>query len=400
MCACVGIVTNRQKELIPSRLKMNSNYNSAGFHMKGPSVAVEPMMGPLNESPIQGLNFVSNRDQYGFQTHGHGDMLAMGVQPQHQLHMQGPFNHQPPNHDQHSHLYQDSIPSCLHGDRHMGFNNNNAGHPHMFEGGFGQQLAEAQSRECISQQQQQQRMAAMPEFQPHGHPNGTHAVPAPCLPLDQSPNRAASFHGLPSSSPETHRLEHYRLFPQGRMGGSEHCFPCDPLTGNFDMTGFSTADSSEHKLPYCETSNQVVGGHFSTCNRSGSRGPMMGGSKVDQQLPQQNVFSDRFGNRGKMDPGVNARHHLMPQQRPGPVARQNPGSPALPRFYHTPDYVANNTDVQGGGPMVHVQHGHLDRPIHRLNNHNIILRGNRCLMSAQLAPQPTHITSPQLTALV
>ncbi len=163
---CLFAVTNKQKEFNPSELKMNSNYNSAGFHMKGPSVAVEPMMGPLNESPMQGLNFVSNRDQYGFQTHGHGDMLAMGVQPQHQLHMQGPFNHQPPNHDQHSHLYQDSVPSCLHGDRHMGFNNNNAGHPHMFEGGFGQQLAEAQSRECITQQQQQ-RMAAMPEFQPH-----------------------------------------------------------------------------------------------------------------------------------------------------------------------------------------------------------------------------------------
>uniref|UniRef100_A0A8C1TGZ4 Meningioma 1a n=1 Tax=Cyprinus carpio TaxID=7962 RepID=A0A8C1TGZ4_CYPCA len=376
---------------------MNSNYNSAGFHMKGPSVAVEPMMGPLNESPIQGLNFVSNRDQYGFQTHGHGDMLAMGVQPQHQLHMQGPFNHQPPNHDQHSHLYQDSVPSCLHGDRHMGFNNSNTGHPHMFEGGFGQQLAEVQSRECISQQQQQQRMATMPEFQPHGHPNGTHAVPAPCLPLDQSPNRAASFHGLPSSSPETHRLEHYRLFPQGRMGGSEHCFPCDPLTGNFDMTGFSTADSSEHKLPYCETGNQVVGGHFATCNRSGSRGPMMGGSKVDQQLPQQNVFSDRFGNRGKMEPGVNARHHLMPQQRPGPVARQNPSSPALPRFYHTPDYVANNTDVQGGGPMVHVQHSHLDRPIHRLNSHNMHPFGEPVFDVPQLAPQPPH--HPHLSSL-
>ncbi|XP_056119112.1 transcriptional activator MN1 [Rhinichthys klamathensis goyatoka] len=376
---------------------MNSNYNSAGFHMKGPSVAVEPMMGPLNESPMQGLNFVSNRDQYGFQTHGHGDMLTMGVQPQHQLHMQGPFNHQAPNHEQHSHLYQDSVPSCLHGDRHMGFNSSNAGHPHMFEGGFGQQLAEAQSRECISQQQHQQRMAAMPEFQPHGHPNGNNAVPAPCLPLDQSPNRAASFHGLPSSSPETHRLEHYRLFPQGRMAGSEHCFPCDPLTGNFDMTGFSTPDNSEHKLPYCETGNQVAGGPFSTCNRTGSRGPMMGGSKVEQQLPQQNVFSDRFGNRGKIDPGVTARHHLMAQQRPGPVARQNPSSPALPRFYHTPDYVASNADVQSGGPMVHVQHGHLDRPIHRLNNHNMHPFGEPVFDVPQLAPQPPH--HPHLSSL-
>ncbi len=142
-------VTNKQKEFNPSGLKMNSNYNSAGFHMKGPSVAVEPLMGPLNESPMQGVNFVSNRDQYGFQTHGHGDMLAMGVQPQHQLHMQGPFNHQPPNHDQHSHLYQDSVPSCLHGDRHMGFNNNNAGHPHMFEGGSVSSL-QRRSRENAS----------------------------------------------------------------------------------------------------------------------------------------------------------------------------------------------------------------------------------------------------------
>lgn len=359
--------------------------------MKGPSVAVEPMMGPLNESPMQGLNFMSNRDQYGFQTHGHGDMLGMGVQPQHQLHMQGPFNHQPPNHEQNSHLYQDNVPSCLHGDRHMGFNNTNAGHPHMFEGGYGQQLAEAQSRECISQQQQQQqRMAAMPEFQPHH--NGNHAVPAPCLPLDQSPNRAASFHGLPSSSPETHRLEHYRLFPQGRIGGSEH-FPCDPLSGNFDMTGFSTAESSEPKLSYCETGNQAVGGPFSTCNRS--RGPMMGGSKGDQQLPQQNVFSDRFGNRGKMDPGVNARHHLVAQPRSGPVARQNPASPALPRFYHNPDYVPNNTDIQG--PMVHVQHGHMDRPVHRLNSHNMHPFGEPVFDVPQLAPQPPH--HPHLSSL-
>ncbi|TRY59784.1 hypothetical protein DNTS_024213, partial [Danionella cerebrum] len=377
-------VKNKQKEFNPSGLKMNSNYNSGGFHMKGPSVAVEPMMGPLNESPMQGLSFVSNRDQYGFQTHSHGDMLSMGAQPQHQLHMQGPFNHQAPNHDQHSHLYQDSVPSCLHGDRLVGFNNTNTGHPHMFEGGFGQQLAETQPRDCISQQQQ--RMAAMPEFQPHGHPNGNHAVPAPCLPLDQSPNRAASFHGLPSSSPETHRLEHYRLFPQGRMGGSEHCFPCDPLTGNFDMTGFSTAESSEHKMPYCDTGNQVVGGHFSTCNRSGSQGPVMGGSKVDQQ----NLFLERMGNRGKHETGGNARHNLMPQQRPGPATRPNPVSPAHPRFYHNLDYVANPTDVQGSSPMVHVQHSHLDRPIHRLNNHNMHPFGEPMFDVPQLAPQPPH----------
>ncbi|XP_030623937.1 LOW QUALITY PROTEIN: transcriptional activator MN1 [Chanos chanos] len=373
---------------------MNSKYNSPGFHVKAPTFGVEPVLGPLNESPMQGFNF--SKEQYGYQHHGHGDMIGMGIQQQHQFQINTSFNGQQPNHEQSLHPYQDnahSVASCLHGDRHMGFNSSNAGHQHVFEPGFGP-LSEGQGRECIPQQQQ--RIATMPEFQPHGHPNGNHAVPAPCLPLDQSPNRAASFHGLPSSSPETHRLEHYRLFPQGRMGpGSEYCFPCDPLPGNFDMSGFSAPDSAaEQKLSHCEMGNQVVGGNFPTFNHNSSRASMVSNSKDDQQLPQQNAYSDRFGNRGKtcgvMEPGVISRHHFMLQQRPGSIPRQNPGSPALPRLYHAPDYGSGNPDMQNGGVMIHSQHGHLDHPAHKLNNHSMPPYGDHMFGVPPLTHQHAH----------
>ncbi|XP_062870119.1 transcriptional activator MN1 [Trichomycterus rosablanca] len=366
---------------------MNTNYNSPGFDMKAPSVGVEPVLGPLNEPPMQGLGFVSGREQYGFQPHGHGDMLNMGLQQQqqHQLHMPPPFNNQQLNPDQPSHPYQDGVTSCLHGDRHVGFGVGSTGHQHMFEPEFNH-FTEAQSRECLTQQQ---RLAAMPDYQMHGHPNGNHAVPAPCLPLDQSPNRAASFHGLSSSSPESNRLEHYRLFQQGRPGGSQYCYPCDPLSGHFDMPGFSTPDSGGPKLSYCEAGSQMVGGNFPSFNHGGSRAPMIGGSKVDQ-LPQQNAFTERFGNRGKMEPGVPARHHLMAQQRTGPMARQNSGSPVLPRLYHTPDFVPNTPDMQNSNVVDHGQHGQMDHPMRRLNNHNMHPFVEPVFNAPQFGPQPPH----------
>ncbi|XP_036451115.1 transcriptional activator MN1 [Colossoma macropomum] len=366
---------------------MNANYNTSGFHMKAPSIAVEPVLDPLNEPPMQGLNFMPGREQYGFQPHSHGDMLTTGLQQQHQLHMPPPFNSQQLNPDQPSHPYHDGVASCLHGDRHIGFNGSNTGHQQMFASEFGQ-LTEAQTRECLSQQQQQQRLASMPDYHVHSHPNSNHAVPAPCLPLDQSPNRAASFHGLPSSSPESNRLEHYRLFPQGRAGGSQYCFPCDPLPGHFDVTGFSTPDSTEPRFSYCEAESQMAGCNFPTFNHGGSRA-LIGSSKVDQQLPQQNTYSERFGNRGKLEPGVSARHHLMAQQR-GPMARQNPGSPVLPRLYHAPDFIPNSPDMQNGSAVVHAQHGQMDHPMHRLSNHSMHSFGEPMFNVPQLGPQPPH----------
>uniref|UniRef100_A0A8B9GWF6 Meningioma 1a n=1 Tax=Astyanax mexicanus TaxID=7994 RepID=A0A8B9GWF6_ASTMX len=408
---------------------MNANYNPSGFHMKAPSLAVEPALGPLSDPPMQSLNFMPGREQYGFQPHSHGDMLPAGLQQQqqHQLHMPPPppFNSQQLNPEQPSHPYQDSGPgvtSCLHGERHVGFsgnNSNSAGHQHphhqqqqqhhMFETEFSQ-ITEAQTRECLSHQQQQQqaqqhhhhhhqRLATMPEYMHghlHGHPSSNHAVPAPCLPLDQSPNRAASFHGLPSSSPESNRLEHYRqLFPQGRVGGSQYTFPCDPVPGHFDMPGFSTPDSSDPKFSYCETGGQMTNNNFPTFNHGGgvSRA-MIGSSKVDQQLPQQNLYSERFGNRAKLVPAENlsARHHLLTQQR-GSLSRQNPGSPVLPRLYHTPDFVPNSPDMQNGGAVVHTaQHGQIDNPIHRLNNHNMHPHpfGEPVFSVPQLGPQAPH----------
>ncbi|XP_066506746.1 transcriptional activator MN1 [Hoplias malabaricus] len=364
---------------------MNTNYNTSGFHMKAPSVAVEPVLGPLNEPPMQGLNFMPGREQYGFQPHSHGDMLTTGLQQQHQLHMPLPFNNQQLNPEQPSHPYQDGVASCLHGDRQVGFSGSSTGQQHMLESEFGQ-LAEVQTRECLSQQQQQQRLASMPDYHLHGHPNNNHAVPAPCLPLDQSPNRAASFHGLPSSSPETNRLEHYRLFPQGRVGGSQYCFPCDPLSGHLDMAGFSTPDSTEARFSYCEAGSQMAGSNF--FNHGGSRA-MIGGSKVDQHLPQHNIYSERFGNRGEFEPGVSSRHHLMAQQR-GPMARQNPASPVLPRLYHPQNFVPNSPDLQNSSAGVQAQHGQMDHPMHRLSNHNMHAFGEPMFNVPQHGPQPPH----------
>lgn len=104
--------------------------------MKAPSVGVEPVLGPLNEPPMQGLGFTSGREQYGFQPHSHGDMLNIGLQQQQQLHMPLPFSNQQLNPDQPSHPYQDGVTSCLHGDRHIGFSGSNTGHQHMFETEF------------------------------------------------------------------------------------------------------------------------------------------------------------------------------------------------------------------------------------------------------------------------
>ncbi|XP_076842748.1 transcriptional activator MN1 isoform X2 [Brachyhypopomus gauderio] len=324
--------------------------------------------------------FMPGREQYGFQLHSHGDMLSMGPQ------QPSPFNGQHLHPDQPAHPYQDGVASCLHEDRHVGFSGNDTGPQHMFEAEFGQ-LAEAQARDCLPLQQQ--GLAAGADYQFHGHPVSSHAVPAPCLPLDQSPNRAAPFHGLPSYTPENNSLENGLLL-HGRSGGSQYCFPCDPLSSHFDMVGHSNLDSTEPKFPYCEAGSQMAAGRSPTLCQGGSRAPVMGGSKVDLHLPQQNAYSERFVNKGKLEPGLNARHHLMAQQKAGPMARQNSGSPVLPRLYHTPDFVPNSPDIHSSSVVAHAQHGQLDHPMHRLSSHKMHLFGEPVFSGPQLGFQPPH----------
>ncbi|KAI4900698.1 hypothetical protein NFI96_001693 [Prochilodus magdalenae] len=243
-------------------------------------------MGPLNEPPMLALNMNMNGgEQYGgFHPRGHSDMHAAGLQQQpqqQQAPMHGFFNNQQPHnhphgHQAHSHQHHphfggnfgDPGPgsSCLHGGRIMGYGSG-IGAQQGFTEGF-DPLSEGQSGEGFSQQQtqqQQQRPGSMPDFQHHGPSSGNHPVPAPCLPLDQSPNRAASFHGLPSSSSstsESHNLESRRIPPQSSVEDSQ--------------------------LP-----------HFGA------------GRQQQQPPPQHSVFFDRFGGGRKIPPEAGSTNASM-----------------------------------------------------------------------------------------
>ncbi|XP_055775753.1 transcriptional activator MN1-like [Salvelinus fontinalis] len=412
-----------ERNINQPRLNMSSHYKSPGFHAGGPPGAVEPGMGPLNEPPMLGLNMNMNGEQYGgFHPRGHSDMHAgSGLQQQQQQQgpMHGFFNNQQPHqghphgHQSHPHQHHphfsgnfggpDPASSCLHGGRLMGYNNNGMGPQQGFGEGF-DPLAEGQAGDSFSQQQQQQRSSNMPEFQHHGPPSGNHAVPAPCLPLDQSPNRAASFHGLPSSSSsssETHGLEPRRMPNQGAVEGLEYNFPSEPPTGHFDVPVFSPTES-ESQLPHFGPGRPVAGGSFPG-NPAMARTPgIQGISKGHQQPPpqpqqpqpppQHGVFFERFGNGRKMpvgmDPGVSARHTLMQQQQQaGLIARQNSCPPGLPRPPQS-ESGSTNTNMLDGGVMMPGQHNQFEYPIHRLENRGQHPYGDPMFNMQQPAPPP------------
>uniref|UniRef100_A0A8C8DXY0 Meningioma 1b n=1 Tax=Oryzias sinensis TaxID=183150 RepID=A0A8C8DXY0_9TELE len=379
---------------------MGSHYKSPGFHAGGPPGAVEPGMGPMSEPQMLGLNMNMNGEPYGgFHPRVHPDMHAGGgLQPQQQGPMHGFFNNQQP-HQGHPHGPEPGS-SCLHGGRLMGYNNNGMGPQQGFGEGFDPH-AEGPAGDGFPQQQtQQQRPANLPDFQHHGPPSGNPAVPAPCLPLDQSPNRAASFHGLPSSSStssESHGLEHRRIPNQGAVEGLEYNFPSEPTSGHFDVPVFSPSES-ESQLPHFGPGRPVPSGSFPG-NPGMPRTPgMQGISKGHQpppqpQQPQHGVFFERFGNGRKvpvgMEPGVNTRHPLMQQQQhAGLIARQNSCPPGLPRPPQT-EPGPTNPNILDGGVMMPGQHNQFEYPIHRLENRGLHPYGDPMFNMQQPAPPPS-----------
>ncbi|KAJ8332247.1 hypothetical protein SKAU_G00427920 [Synaphobranchus kaupii] len=398
---------------------MSSHYKGPGFHAGGPPPgAVEPGI----ESPMLGLNMNMNGEQYSFHARGHAEMHAAGIQPpppqQQQQQpappsMHGFFGNQQPHHGgghphgHHPHPHQhhphfggsfggpDPGASCLHGGRLMGYNGNGMGPQQGFSEGFDPLVEAGQPGDGFTPQpqQQQQRSGNIPDFQHHGPPGASHAVPAPCLPLDQSPNRAASFHGLSGSSSETHGLESRRLPPQGNVEGIDYSYSSEPPSGHFDVPVFSP--ESESQLPHYGAGRQVAGGNFPG-NPGMTRAPgMQSISKGQQQAQQQHgVFFERFGSGRKMsvgmEPGMGVRHPIMQQQQQASLlARQNSCPPALPRPPQS-ESGSSNPGMQDGGVMMPGQHNQFEYPIHRLENRNLHPYGDPMfgMQQQQQAPPP------------
>ncbi|KAM9331545.1 transcriptional activator MN1 [Gastrophryne carolinensis] len=248
----------------------------------------------------------------------------------------------------------------------MGYNN---------QQGFGEgyePIPDSQSGESFAQQ----RTGTLPDFQ---HPNpstSSHAVPAPCLPLDQSPNRAASFHGLPSStSSDSHTMEQRRMHSQGTVDPLEYNYPGEGPAGHFEVPVFSPSDSEGHY----GAGRQVPSGGSGFPSASVLPRPpsMVGMSKAHPpQQPQHGVFFERFGGGRKMpvgtEPGVNARHPLLQQQQQqtGMIGRQSSCPPAITR-QQPAEGNTSNPNLQENGPVMPNQHSHFEYPIQRLENRNM-----------------------------
>ncbi|XP_018608304.2 transcriptional activator MN1-like [Scleropages formosus] len=388
-----------------SRLNMSSHYKGPNFHTAGPPGPVEPGMGTMNEPPMLGLSVNMNGEHYSYHQRGHSEIHGGGLQQQQQPpSMHGFFNNQQPHHGHphghhpHSHQHHphfggtfggpDPGPSCLHGGRLIGYNSNGMGPQQAFSEGF-EPLVEGQGGESFAPQQQQ-RSATMPEFQHHGPPSGSHAVPAPCLPLDQSPNRAASFHGLSAtSSSDAHSLEARRLPAQGAVEGLDYTYPSETPSGHFDVPVFSPSES-ESQLPHYGPGRQVSGGSFPG-NTTMSRAPGLPGVPKAHQPAQHGVFFERFGNGRKMsmgmELGVSVRHPLMQQQPAGMLARQNSCPPALPRPPQS-DSNSSNSGMPDSGVMMPGQHNQFEYPIQRLENRNLNPYGDPMFNMQQQQPGP------------
>ncbi|XP_074868574.1 transcriptional activator MN1 [Carettochelys insculpta] len=361
-------------------LSMSSHFKSPAFHSGGPA---DPGISALGDPPLLGMNMNLAGEGYGFHARGHSEVHAGGMQAQP---VHGFFGNQQPHHGHpsthHAHQHHphfsgnfgsDPSASCLHGGRLMSYNNN-MGSQQAFAEGY-EHMAENQAGEGFGQQ----RSGTMPDFQHHNSSGSNHAVPAPCLPLDQSPNRAASFHGLPaSSSSDSHSLEQRRLPNQGGVDSLEYNYPSDGPSGHFDLPVFSPSES-EGQLPHYGAGRQVAGGGSFPGTSVLPRTPGLAGmSKVHPPPPppqQHGVFFERFGGARKMpvgmEPGVNARHPLMQQQpQTGLLARQNSCPPAIPRQQQAEANTANPS-LQDNGPIMQNQHAQFEYPIHRLENRNM-----------------------------
>ncbi|XP_074916187.1 transcriptional activator MN1 [Chelonoidis abingdonii] len=355
-------------------LTMSSHFKSAAFHSGGPA---DPAISALAEPAILGMNMNMAGEAYGFHARGHSELHAGGMQAQplhgffgnQQPHHGHPTSHHPHQHHPHfsGNFGSEPSASCLHGGRLMSYNN--MGSQQAFAEGY-EHMAENQGGEGFGQQ----RSGNMPDFQ-HNSSASNHAVPAPCLPLDQSPNRAASFHALPaSSSSDSHSLEQRRLPHQGGVDSLEYNYPSDGPSGHFDLPVFSPSES-DGQLPHYGAGRQVPGGGSFPGTSVLPRAPGIAGmSKVHPQQ-QHGVFFERFGGARKMsvgmEPGVNARHPLMQQQQQtGLLARQNSCPPAIPRQQQT-EANTPNPNLQDNGPIMQNQHAQFEYPIHRLENRNM-----------------------------
>ncbi|XP_036597310.1 transcriptional activator MN1 isoform X2 [Trichosurus vulpecula] len=391
-------------------LSMNGHFKAPAFHAGGPA---DPTISALGEPPLLGMNMGMTGEPYGFHGRGHSELHTGGLQPQpvhgffgsQQPHHGHPGGHHPHQHHPHfggNFSGPDPGASCLHGGRLLGYSGGGGGLGNQpgFAEGY-EHMAETQGGEGFGQQ----RPGNIPEFQHHSSGPSGHAVPAPCLPLDQSPNRAASFHGLPaSSSSDSHSLEARRMANQAGVESLEYNYPGDGPSGHFDLPVFSPSES-EGQLPHYGTSRQVPGGAFPGASALPRAPGMVAMSKIHpQQQPQQQqhgggVFFERFGGARKMsvgmEAGVNAARHPLMQQAPQPpqpqppppqpqpqpppppqqqqpslLARQNSCPPAIPR---QPQAEANpaSGSLQDGGPILQNQHAQFEYPIHRLENRSM-----------------------------
>ncbi|XP_069475466.1 transcriptional activator MN1 [Ambystoma mexicanum] len=361
-----------------SGLAMSSHFKSPAFHSGGPAGPVDPSIGGLSEPPMLGMNMNLSGDPYPFHARGHPEIHPAGLQPQP---VHGFYNNQSPHHGhpggshhpphQHHPHYPSSYGgpdpgnSCLHGGRLMGY----TGAPQAFGEGY-EHMAENQSGEGFGQQ----RSGNLPDFQ-HPAPTGSnHAVPAPCLPLDQSPNRAASFHGLSSSgTSDSHSLEQRRIQSQGAVDSMEYTYSGEGPSGHFDMPVFSPSES-DGQLPHFAAGRQVPGGGSFPGTPVMPRAQGIVGMPKGHPQQQHGVFFERFGGSRKMpvgmDPGVNARHPLMQQQQQqqtGILARQNSCPPGIPRQQQT-ETPTPNPNLQDNGAIMQNQHAQFEYPIHRLEN--------------------------------
>ncbi|NWQ59412.1 MN1 protein, partial [Neopipo cinnamomea] len=368
-------------------LSMSAHFKAPAFPGGGPAAA-DPALGALGEPPLLGMNMSLAGDAYGFPGRGPAELHGGGMQPPVHGFFGGQQSHGGSGGAPHPHQHPphfgggfgpDPGASCVHGGRLLGYSGALGGQT-TFADGY-EHMAEGQSGEGFGQQ----RPGTLPDFQHHGAGAASHAVPAPCLPLDQSPNRAASFHGLPAAgSSEPHGLEPRRLPAQGGVDSLEYNYPGDGPAGHFELPVFSPSEP-EGQLPHYGGGRQVpAGGSFAGAPAL-PRAPGMAVAKAHP--PQQHgVFFERFGGARKMsaslEPGASARHPLMqqqqqqppppqpPQQPPGLLARQNSCPPAIPRQQQT-EANTPNPNLQDNGPIMQNQHAQFEYPIHRLENRNM-----------------------------
>ncbi|XP_063000105.1 transcriptional activator MN1 [Elgaria multicarinata webbii] len=369
---------------------LGTHFKPSPFHA-GTSGGEPAALSALGEpsSAMLAMNLNLPGEAYGFPAPrgGHSDLQQ--AQPVH-----GFFgNQQPASHGAHQpppppHFGGGFGPepsaSCLHGGRLLSYP---GGQQTFAADGYEQHLADGGDGFG------QQRAGPLQDFQPPPPPpHHNPGVPAPCLPLDQSPNRAASFHGLPgAAASEPHGLDSQRRLPsQGAAAVDplEYSYPSSE--GHFDLPVFSPSEA-DGQLPHYGAGRQPVppgGGNFPGPSSALPRAPGALGAmgKVQQQQQQQHgVFFERFGGARKvavgLEPGLTpGRHPLMqqPHQPPPPalLARQNSCPPALPRQQPCPEGSAANPGLQdggggGGGPLLQGQHAQFEYPIHRLENRNL-----------------------------